>query len=194
MRGPEDARKLTLGWLEEHMPATVYAIAERLELDTNVDTAGHLSPPAEWSASPLPRVEEFPALFIAPIGAPRVRLVDRADDGGRVYAVAYRQRVYVICRGDTFDEVADRRDRLMLALRETLLAAPTLGDAGVTIDDTTWAESYSEVEDDSLGRSLAGGYAEFELDVEETLAERRPAVGTVATIGVIVEPRHPALD
>lgn len=190
---------------------------EPARLDRAARARWHPKLIASFDVLDLP-LDSFPAFLVVATSASRVRRVDVARDpahaGHAVYLVTYRLAVYTWAAAPVGDHAtpADRgqaadvmRKRLVLAVRETLLSnlamTVTLGaglnDAGepVTgstvhgaIDDTTWTEAYSDVEDEQ-GGTVAAARTEFDLTLEEAVPAR-PAPPTAERVEVIT---HPAL-
>lgn len=182
MRGTEAARKVIAGRLAEALPTRLAAIEVRLGLDP-----GTIPPPALIATPDRPRIEgeEWPALFVVGLGAPRLRRVELDEPGSTVYERSYSLRVYVYVREQSFEAVADLRDRYVLGLVETLLGRQALGDD--RIEETTLSQTDSEILPDSIGRSVGGAYVDFELRLVETL-DFVPLAGPVGTIEVVGAP------
>lgn len=182
MRGTEAARKVIAARLAEALPARLVAVETRLGLDP-----GTIPPPALIATPDRPRIEgeEWPALFVVSLGAPRLRRVELDEPGSTVFERAYSLRVYIYVRSQSFEEVADLRDRYVLAVVETLLGRQALGDD--RIEETSLAQTDSEILPDSIGRSVGGAYVDFEFRLSETL-EYVPLGGPVEGIEVVGAP------
>jgi hypothetical protein len=106
-------------------------------------------------------------------GAPRIRRqsVSAAGDTSD-FIVVYDLRVVVACRTDVAggDEAASvDRDRLLLAVRESLLGRANLpSDLEMVVGDL--AEETGAAAQDLRGRPLAAGEVTFSVAVLETLA------------------------
>jgi hypothetical protein len=187
MLGTEEARRRTRDRLGSYLPAKVAAIRGRHDPPL---TEVELPPPALIATPDRPRLdaEEWPAVMVVCNGAPRLRRVDIDETGASVFERAYAMRVYVYARAETFEAVADIRDRYTLALVETLLDNQNLDGAG-HVEETTFAQSDSEILPDSTGRSTGAAYLDFELRLTETLAYN-PA-GRADTLEVVAGPNLP---
>jgi hypothetical protein len=81
----------------------------------------------------------------------------------------YRIRVWCFVRGDSFDGTTNARDALILAVRSLLLAQPSLAaEVAARVNTASLRENYIDaLVDTSAARTLAGGFVEFLLTVEE---------------------------
>lgn len=107
---------------------------------------------------------------------------DETDQGDLLLAVQYAFRIYVTCRGGSYDETDRRRKRLVAAIRELVLGTSTPGQAVLS----ALRSSYSEIARDRNGRTLADGYVDCVLAVVE------PAVTpTAGALPVGEQPHYP---
>lgn len=205
MRGMTAAQTTMRDLLEQRIPARLAAIEARSPLWSD----GDLAMPRLYGVRNRVQLdgEAWPAIIVDGRDAPSMERTDVVN-GRPVYRITYRLRVLGFVRGDSGhaatagrDEIEDtalRRDDLILAIREVLLehAGHTLPAAGqepatpLEVDESSLAESYSDVLPDELGRSIAAGYVDVAVIMEETLADdvARPDLGDLATVTV-----HPAL-
>lgn len=183
MNGPEHAAKVVTDELARLMPATVARIEERLGLPE-----GAIPAPARYADHELIRIEldEWPAVFVVAQGVTDVTRVD-VTAGELVYAVSYPVRVFVMARGDGWDDTDLIRKRLVLATREVLLGVQSTA----AIDERTYRESYSDVAIDSdRNATIAGAYIEVVVTLHEVIADP-PPLAHANTITAIL---HPAAD
>jgi hypothetical protein len=137
-------------------------------------------------------LEEWPAVMVVGQALDRMTRDDVAADG-TYWLCTYRIRVYVWARGDGFGHTDLVRKRLTLAVREVLMQLRKVT-GNAQLDDSTMAESYSDLDVDQADATIGGAYLEFQLVVREVL-------GTVPTKGVVETPvidtgtlpPHPAL-
>lgn len=207
MEGIEAARKLVAGRLAGELPGKLAELRARYLADpdpaADIDLEGALPDVRLVADAERFRLEaeEWPAVCMARLRVPNMRVVDVVD-GRLVLRVTYRLRAYVYARGQTFDDVTDKVDRYLLAVRELLLANLGLGAdpaLGAFVDPATMAEEYAGVEVDENSRTVGGAYVEFSVVLQEelaggTLPPGAPAEVAVAAGTVTVQPAHPALD
>lgn len=115
----------------------------------------------------------YPCVVVMSTGAPRIRRQSVTASGDVTdFIVVYDLRVVVACRVDVAggDEAASRdRDRLLLAVRESLLGRADLPeDLEMVVGDL--AEETGAAAQDLRGRPLAAGQVTFSVAVLETLA------------------------
>lgn len=169
MKGHEYAR----AQVKAHLAATVgprlAAIRAALEVasPTNPISAAYIL------ADSLPVDPNlYPCVVVMSTGAPRIRRQSVSASGDTTdFIVVYDLRVVVACRVDTAggDEAASRdRDRLLLAVRESLLGRANLPeDLEMVVGDL--AEETGAAAQDLRGRPLAAGQVTFSVAVLETL-------------------------
>lgn len=182
MDGLAGAQQATRALLEAHVPARVAAIEERHGWG-----AGRLELPRLYAVRSRVQMDgdAWPAVIVDGRDTLNIERVDLVD-GSEVYAVTYRLRVLGFVRGgqpggeapnaehvrDDHEDTTARRDELILAIREALLAHRALdldGGTALKVDERSLVESYSEVMPDEVGRSIAAGYVELSVIMEERL-------------------------
>lgn len=196
MDGIEGAITTVVDRLKAALPAKTVQLRERYGIDPT--TQGHLLPDVvtvdRYNRAQL-ALEEWPAVLVAGLNTPSMR---RADVGGGLskWLVRYDLRAFVWIRADDQVTVELVRGRLTLALRELLLARRTMT-GSLMVDDTTLAESYSELMDDDENQGTIGAaYIAFSVWVEESLDDEIAGYGDVAEqprLDTATLPPHPAL-
>lgn len=194
MRGPEGAQALLEGYLAATVAAALDAQAARLGI---VDRT---TVPPRWPALPNPKImppaevaklaeHDFPCLIVTIWDVARVERIDPSiladiDDpndlpvdlaDGPRYRVTYTSRVFSFARGKDYADTQRTRFRYALAVRECLLGRPSLNSPGVSLDETSWRESYSELERNA-SRTIGASYAEFQIGIEEDLVAPEPGI------------------
>jgi hypothetical protein len=170
MKGHEYARAQVRAHLLAQVPGRLAALRTVLQVSTPANPATA----AYQLADGLPTDPNlYPAVVITSTGAPRItrQSVYAAGDSAD-FIVVYDLRVVVACRTDTAggDEAASRdRDRLLLAVREALLAHANLP-ADVEFFTDQLAEDTGAASQDLRGRPLSAGQVTFSVAVIETLA------------------------
>ena len=87
---------------------------------------------------------------ITPRLLPRTRTVDISPRGSSVNRYRYSARIYVWCLAPTWTDALDRRDRLSVAVRDSLFSYPTLavppavGDTGFLLNSSSISEEYGQ--------------------------------------------------
>jgi hypothetical protein len=170
MRGHEYAR----AQVKAHLAATVGPRLAAIRSALTVTTPTNPAAGAYLLADSLPTDPNlYPVVVIMSTGAPRIRRqsVSAAGDTSD-FIVVYDLRVVVACRVDSAggEEAASRdRDRLLLAVRESLLGRANLpSDLEMVVGDL--AEETGAAAQDLRGRPLAAGEVTFSVAVLETLA------------------------
>lgn len=192
MIGAEGVVEIARSFLEARLPAKLTEIEGRLGL-----AAGAIAPPGLYTGEDRPQLafEEWPALMVVPLDVPDVSSVDLVNGADEVFLSTYRLRIFVYARAEGFAETAAAVRRLMLGVREVLFANPTMASNGVALIDKgrgRYRESYSDLDVDKAGRSIAGAFAEVQVKIEETVTvSDRGAVTDAIVTGVGA---HPALD
>lgn len=207
MQGAEAARKLAAGRFEATIPDKLAELRQRYGADpsptADLDQAGTLPAVALFGASERARLEadEWPALLVTRLRTPTLATLEPVDGGMVLYRVSYRLRAYLYVRGQEFDDVTDKVDRYVLAVREVLLANLGLAaspELGAFVDPNGVVEDYSGVELDDVGRTVGAAFIDFGLSLQElaapTLIPGAPGDPQVATGTVTPLPPHPALD
>lgn len=169
MRGHEYVRATVRDHLAATVPTRLAAIRSALEVDSpdNPPAGAYLL------ADGLPTDPAlFPCVVIMSTGSPTMRRqsATAAGDAGD-YVVGYSLTIVVACRTDVAggEEMASRdRDRLMLAVRESLLGRGSFpADFELLTQDI--AEETGAAAQDLRGRPLAAGQLSLGAAVLETL-------------------------
>lgn len=168
MRGHEYARAQVKTHLQATVPARLAAIRSGLTAQTPVNPAGYFLTDSLPTDPAL-----YPCVVIMSTGAPAMRRQSVLAAGDAVdFVVIYSLRIVVACRTDVAggDEAASvDRDRLMLAVREALLAPGSMpSDFELMTQDL--AEDTGAAAQDLRGRPLAAGQITCQAGVLETLA------------------------
>ena len=168
MRGHEYARDQVRAHLQTTVPTRLAAIRTALSAATPVNPAGYLL------TDYLPTDPAmYPCVGVMPSGAPTMRRRSvQAAGHAADFVVIYSLRIVVACRTDVAggEETASRdRDRLMLAVREALLAPGSFPD-DLELLTQDIAEDTGAAAQDLRGRPLAAGQITCQVGVLETLA------------------------
>lgn len=144
---------------------------------------------------------------ITPRLLPRTRTVDMTTRGSTVNRYRYSARLYVWVLAPNWGDALDRRDRLAVAVRDSLFSYPTLavppttGDTGFLVNSSTISEEYGEPHRVGKGntRVWAPCLLTYEIDHEyDTEAvTTRDDWGSFDHIDVVVELlpfTHPATE
>lgn len=183
MRGLEEAAGVVAGVLAARLPAQLAALETRLGLPAGSVERPQLVAPHDLGRIPL---EDWPAVLVVGQTTEDLRRLD-VDVEGTIYLVRYRLRVYALARGDEEAATDLARKRLTLAVREVLLGYQALRDAGGTVDERSLRESYSDVERDTDGATVAGAYLELVVALEERLAATGVGADGVAVTARVLE-------
>lgn len=169
MRGHEYARARIKTHLQATVPGRLAAIK------ASITGATTPAAPASYSlADRLPNDPNlYPAILITSTSAPSMtkQSVYAAGDTAD-FVVIYQMRVVVACRTDVAggDEAASvDRDRLLLAVRESLLGRANLP-SDMEISTVDLAEDTGAATQDLRGRPLSAGTVTFRVALMETLA------------------------
>lgn len=193
MNGPEDVAEAIRSHLATALPERLALL--RLALAADEAT---LPDPALITAQERDLLDlgEWPALFVVVQRLARLRRVDGPNaDGTLDYLADYPTRVFGFVRGQGYETVDLLRKRYVRAVREALFTAQE----ATHIDEASYVESYSDVDEDSQKRSIAGFYADVTVTVPETMPAPSAPVpapdpdGWDLVIDVEALP-HPALD
>jgi len=168
MRGHEYVRATVKALLEAKVPGRLAAVRAAFQASTPAAPAVYLL------ADRLPTdPAHYPAVIISSTGAPRMRSQSVYADGDTAdFVVFYDVRVVVACRTDVAggDEASSRdRDRLLLAVRESLLGRANLPE-DIELVMSDMAEDTGAATQDLRGRPLSAGQITFAVATLETLA------------------------
>lgn len=200
MDGLAGAQQALRGLLEAHVPARVTALEERHSWGP-----GRLELPRLYAVRSRVQLDGdgWPAVIVDGRDTTNIERIDTVD-GSEVYAVTYRLRAMAFARGDQpgasapnladvrdeAEDVTARRDDYVLAIREALLLNRVTelepGGTVLKVDERSLVESYSDVMPDEVGRTIAAGYVDLAVIMEERLDVA--GIGTVETTIL-----HPAL-
>lgn len=170
MRGHEYARATVRDHLAATVPLRLAAIRSSLNVGTPADPPRH----AYLLADALPTDPAlYPCVVVMSTGAPTMRRqsVTAAGDSAD-YVVGYSLTVVVASRTDTAggeEEASRDRDRLMLAVRESLLGRASLP-ADLELLTQDMSEETGAAAQDLRGRPLAAGQITLGAAVLETLS------------------------
>lgn len=184
--GPETVAAVVAAALEARMPTVLADLAAG-----PLGTLDGLEVPALYATSDRYRLEPeaYPAVLVVPQNAGTFLPVDDVDDGGEEYRVRYLVRSFMFARGESYEQVAGYRNRLILAGRLALFRRRQLtADVSHVAPGpgVTYRESLSEAVRDRDRRSVAGGYIEHQVDVFEGTSVA--PLGTASTIRVDLQP------
>jgi hypothetical protein len=212
MLGPEGVAVLISGYLHDTTPGIVDRLAGELgppeeppvddPADTDPAAAVLTARPVLFASTELAvdtvGMDDWPFVITTAATMKRMRRTDVLPGGGIVYSCTYPMRVVAWVRGDGFHSTARIRDRLILAIRESLLLDQTAGDPRFAVDETTWVERYSDVDRDAdleVAQTVAAASADFEVTVSETLTPMLPANPPATEVDLDTQrlPAHPAL-
>lgn len=173
--GPEGL----LGLVAQRLLVRLPPVLTALELELGL-AAGELTPPsllAPLEARLLP-VEDFPAVLVSLMDVPSLEVVEWGPPAELRLQTVVRVLAYTRSRGedatgddptpDPAEEAGRSRDRLLLGIRRAIIGDRDWG-AGVSLLVHTYTESYSDVADDRVGRSIAAGFAQFRLASHEAV-------------------------
>jgi hypothetical protein len=167
MRGHEYARAQVRAHLQATVPARLAAIKTALTATTPPN-------PASYSLADRLPVDPnlYPAILVTSTAAPTIRKQSVYAAGDTAdFIVTYDVRVVVACRTDVAggDEAASvDRDRLLLAVRESLLGRANLP-ADMEISTADLSEDTGAATQDLRGRPLSAGQITLRVALMETL-------------------------
>lgn len=189
MQGPEGAVELLRSYLAANVPAKIVELRTRLAV-----TGEDLRTPQLYSASIRERLEvkDYPSIEVQfqAMGNP----VYLANGNTQLtWQIPYKVRVYSAERGNTYDQVEERRKRIFLAVIEVIGFNVKLASTpNVWVDFKSLTGSFfgaSQLADARDNRSIAASYLEMNVIVEE-MTEPAATLGTANTVQTSV---HPAM-
>jgi hypothetical protein len=189
MRGHEYAR----AQVKSHLAATVGARLSAIRAALAVSTPHNPAAGSYLLSDQLPvDPAAYPCVVVMSSGSPRIRKQSvRAAGDAADFIVVYDLRVVVACRTDVAggEEAASvDRDRLLLAVRESLLGKANLPDDIEILTDELREET-GAASQDVRGRPLAAGQITFTAAVLETLAALpAPDALVVSDVDVVGNP------
>lgn len=165
-------RALTIR-LRERLPQMVAQL--RAEVGADLFDLPNI-PPEQIHPSEVDAVGKglFPVFMVTQDGTglqQSTRQVDVFADHDE-YQFRYRCRVMLWATGDSPEETELQRKRLLLALRQTVLADRILYDndgESAVVDHGYMREQFSVLAKDGMGKLLAGAYLEIEVVANEIL-------------------------
>lgn len=196
LRGAEGVLASVAAALEARVPTAMDDLA-RATNDPDYPGLGPVAGsehPTLYATSDRFRVEpgQYPALLVVPQNTPAVRHAGDRDDGPEMWLIQYRLRIFSFVRGQSYEQVALVRNRLVLAIRVAMFRRRQIED-GLVIDAPgrggVYMESYSEAVKARDGRSYGGAYQE--ITVTSIEGASIPAYGPVNTITVDLDPLDP---
>ena len=199
--------------LAAHLTAHLTDEVDRLEHELGpVVDPGDVAALPELSARPhligstqLPvlgvGLDDWPFVIVIVRRMSRQRRVDISEDGVVAYERDYPTRVFGFARGDGYHATAAVRDRLILAISETLLRHHSFGAPGqvMRILGNELVEEYSDVApetDAENADTIGAAYVEVPVRVHELVTPVLPPFGPITEVGIDTPPlsRHPALE
>lgn len=180
MKGHEYAR----AQVKTHLAATVGARLSAIRSALTVSTPANPAAGSYLLSDTLPvDPAVYPCVVVMSTGSPRIRKQSTYAAGDSAdFICVYDVRVVVACRTDSAggEEAASvDRDRLLLAVRESLLGRANLPvDLEILTDDMR--EETGAASQDLRGRPLAAGQVTFTVAVLETLTPAAPAPAALA--------------
>lgn len=183
MRGHDYIRTV----IRDHLSASVPLRLAALRQADSVDTPHDPSAASYILADGLPTDPNlYPCLVVMSTSSPTMRQVTAIGHGeAGDFVVGYTLTVVVACRVDesgSWEQASSDRDRLLLAVREAILApAPLPEDVDLIRDNLT--EDVGAAAQDLRGRPLAAGQVNFSATVVETL-HPLPAVAAIENSNV----------
>lgn len=209
MIGPRGVANALAAHLEVHLDAEVVRLEGELGpvLDptwTDADLHPPLSARPQLIASvqlpPLAvHIGDWPFVLVIVRRMATQRRIDVDDDGSITYERDYPTRLFGYGRGTGYHATAAVRDRLILALTETILRRQTFGAAGgaMRVVETGLVEEYSDttLAGDATADTIAGAYIETVVRSTEVLTPVEDPFGpmTEAALDTPHLPPHPAL-
>lgn len=165
MRGHEFVREAVRTYLEAEVPARLRAHLSANNLTSpSTDVAFLL-------ADVLEGVTAFPAVLVRSTSATALKWV-----AARTWWYAYDVEVIVACDHrvhGTFEAASTDRDRLMLAVRESVLTMSNLPD-DIDLQPGQWPEDTGAAVRTLAGVPLAAGTLKFTVRLVETVADLDP--------------------
>lgn len=204
MNGPQELAELVAQFLSDHIEAEL----DRIALERGQVTVDPFKG-EEWALDAKPAfiaatdiasqdvsLDSWPFVVVSTARMSGQRRVDVLGDASVVYRRTYPIRFYIWARGDGYHYTAAVRARLLVGVGECVLRHPTFGTTTVRVNENDWTEDYSGVGDDVDLGTVAAGYIETSIDVDETLAPPHPVKGTANTIRLDTQalPAHPAFQ
>lgn len=187
MIGIEGAKALVLARLEAQMPAKVDELEQRY-----ADNLAILRAPGKYAPFMVTRVEAawYPIIMIGPRTDDMPTFVTQQGTY-QTFRYPYRLRLYVVERGNSYEQVEYRRERLTLGMREVLTSSAYLSDSPrVELDLTSLRTTYfgtGEVAE-SDNRSIAATYTDLTVIVDEVSMPYPSFSGRANTIVSSVHP------
>lgn len=206
MIGPRGLAEALGGFLVAEMPANVDRLAaengsvvddpfsgNELTLDAMPVFVATVGIPTQGVA-----YDHWPFVVVIVRRMVRQVRVNVAPDASVDYERTYDCQFWCWARGDGYTITAAVRDRMMLALGETLLRAQSFGTITGRVDEASWSEEYSDVgggDDPDLHATQAAGYISTQVTITETMAPPRPVRGAIGRVQLTAESgqvEHPA--
>jgi hypothetical protein len=147
------------------------------------------------------QVDQWPFLAVSVQRAPQLRRLDMdpwsgppglggSQVAGIVYEVTYQARLNTWVRGDGYEQTRAVRDRLALAVRQTVLRHQLVA-GGIRLVEQTVLEEYSPVGlDTTLEATVGVAYLQAQWRAQETLLTDTdgPASSVTVTVGRLDTP------
>lgn len=166
MRGHEFVRESVRTYLESEVPGRLSA-----HLSANALTSPDAAAVAFLLADVLEGVNDFPVVLVKSTNARAVKWVKT-----RTWWYAYDVEIIVACDHrvhGTFEGASTDRDRLMLAVRESVLTMSNLPD-DIDLQPGEWPEDTGAAVQTLAGVPLAAGTLKFTVRLLETVTDLAP--------------------
>lgn len=193
--GPDAALEVVLERLRTQLPVELALLEDRRGRPVPLPEPGD---PDLWRPPPtiagsdraVLQPDDYPAILAVLQHTEEVRQVDIVD-GGSVMVIPYVIRLWALVRHWDHETVTAARNRLALAILQTMLRSVQLG-PDHRLRRKGWRTSYSDVGvDDTDQSTVSGWWGEFTIDARESLSPA--SLGTVDSIDTTTRPPHPAL-
>lgn len=187
MNGPEYAKRLNIGFVEQQLPARLVLIAAELTDELEADPPIVITPPAFYDIVEHTELKEaqYPAVLgeVLPEGA-RIMGLEPEDSGDPLWLVTYPMRIHTFCRTLKANDGGDaelNRDRILRGLVEVFLDGPMLGtsDNEAAVDTQSLRVRSGDLFEDTTGRLVSPGAVDLLVGVIEHL--RRPLLSAGPT-------------
>lgn len=165
------ARELRAGMqetLEEWLPSILVELARRAGwVEEDQDPLDVITPPRSWKRLPSFRAltaDQSPAVVVTSTGLNG----QPKRDGEGLWAATWALHGFVVVRGATYEDTADRVGLYLAAIRAAVLQQ---GIAGVQTRKPRWlGEAYDELDTDAA-RSIGAGVVSFEVTAGDAVAD-----------------------
>lgn len=163
-------------WVTDYLSLDLPTRIPRYETIWGLD-AGSIAVPQAYFPYGKRELEVYPSVITSGITTLSIVRDDYDDYLNPTYRVTYRLRTFVWVRAEAVigmdQKVATDRNQILTVIRSALLDHPclrladTAGKLDIGVDETTMLEEYSDIADLTGKKRLAGGYIQFEIQVNE---------------------------